>query len=202
MRYLLKRTMAGLLLAACLGIGWVNAADIDADYYQVDDNALLHFQNGQAWMSVQRYDAAIKEFQVGIKLKPSTTMTASLYNNMGMAYLALKSYDRAIISFQQAVELNPNFSLYYENLAKAYKQANSAKQAAQFLANTVKNNPDDLQAWYLLGVLYQQLGQWVKSQQAFESYVNLSPYSDLAMAAQEHMEQLAPYLPPPTQAGP
>lgn len=198
----LKQTMASLLLAGCLGIGWAQAADIDADYYQVDDNALLHFQNAQAWMSVHKYDAAIKEFQVGIKLKPSTTMTASLYNNMGLAYLALKAYDRGIISFQQAVELNPNFSLYYENLAKAYQQANSAKQAAQFLSNTVKNNPDDVQAWYLLGVLYQQLGQWVKSEQAFETYVNLSPYSDLSLAAQEHMEQLAPLLPPPTQAGP
>ena len=198
----LKHAAASFLLAISMGIGCVQAADIDADYYQVDDNAMLHFQNAQTWMSVKDYNAAIKEYQVGIKLKPSTTMTASLYNNMGLAYVALKAYDRGIVSFQQAVELNPNFSLYYENLAKAYKQAQSAPQAAKFLANTVKINPDDVQAWYLLGILYQQLGQWVKSQQAFGMYVQLSPYSDLAMAAQQHMEQLAPHLPPPTQSGP
>lgn len=198
-----KHLMVSLLVGALVGImPALYAADIDADYYQVDDNALLHFQQGQMWMSVRKYDAAVKEFQVGIKLKPSATMTASLYNNMALAYLKLNAHDRAIVSLQQAVELNPNFSLYYENLAKAYQQASSAKQAAQFLANTVKVNPDDVQAWYLLGVLYQQLGQWVKAQQAFEEYVQLSPYSDLAEAAQQHMEQLAPHLPPPSQSGP
>lgn len=158
--------------------------------YQMEDNAIRHFHQGQTWMEVDQYDAAIKEYQIAIRLKPSTTMTAALYNDLGMAYLKAREFSRAIVSFQQAISLNSNFSLYYENLVKAYQAAGALSVATREIAQTTQANPEDTPAWYLLGLLHQTNGNPSSATQAFETYLRLAPYAMLADAAKLNLQRI------------
>lgn len=175
--------MVGLIAMLSLW-GWSWAEDS----YRMDDNAIYHLHQGQKWMEIGQYEAAVFEFQIGIRLKPKTAMTAALYNNLGQAYLKIQDYPKAIISFQEALNLNPNFSLYYENLIEAY-QKHGALEAAQarFLEATQQNH-ENAQAWYLLGLIYKKTGENCLSKAAFETYLRLSPYSELADAAKLYVQ--------------
>ncbi len=160
-------------LILCLFLSDVNA------YQQLDSNAISHYQKGQRWFELGKNEAAIREFQIAIRLKPGTLLSAVLYNNMGKAYLKLKDYPKAIVSFQQAIAVNPNFSLYYQNLAQAYQEAGSVFDVINTLQQTTRVNPEDAQTWYLLGMVYQQTGDKQAADRAFHVFRQLMPYSEL-----------------------
>jgi tetratricopeptide (TPR) repeat protein len=170
-----------ILSAVCLQTA------LASDSYNMEDNAFLHFQQGQQWMEWQEYEAAIREFQIGIRLKPSTGMTAALYNNMGLAYQKIRQFPKAIVSFQKALTMNPNFSLYYENLVKAYQESGATQSAIQNLQQATQQQPDAPSAWYLLGLLYETQGDKHSAQQAFQAYLDIAPNSDLAFAAKSRL---------------
>jgi tetratricopeptide (TPR) repeat protein len=156
----------------------------------MDDNAIYHFHQAQMWMSVKEYEAAILEYQIAIRLKPTTTLSSALYNDLGLAYLKVKEYPKAIVSFQEAIALNPNFSLYYENLVNAYSHSGALLSAAQQLDEATLTNPDNFQAWFILGLLYKAQGDKVAAQSAFQTYLKLAPNSELADAAKINLTGL------------
>ncbi len=176
-----------MALFICLGLAVPRAVAAGTDYYRMDDNAIWHFHQAQKWMEVEEYDAAAREFQIAIRLKPSTLMTASLYNDLGWAYLGLRDYPKAIVSFQQATTLNPNFSLYYENLVKAYQKAGALSTAQEQLSDAVAMNPDDGPAWFLLGLIQQASGDGTAGQSSLRRFVQLNPDSELADAARLYL---------------
>lgn len=173
---------AVLLATLCLGVP-PGALAGNTDYYTIDDNAVYHFRKSQQWMEVEQYDAAIQECQIGIRLKPTSALTAALYNNMGLAYLKIGQFPKAIVSFQQAISLNPSFSLYYEHLVEAYTQSGGLASALNQLNGTTRSNAEDAQAWYLLGLAYKAQGDEASAKAAFETFLTLSPHSELADAA-------------------
>lgn len=184
------KTVVSLFILACL-IGvylGISAHAISTEYYEMDENAIRHFQKAQMWMEVQRYGAAIKELQIAIRLNPDTTFTASLYNNLGLAYLKVGRYPQAVEAFEKAIELNPNFSLYYENLAEAHEKSGTADVTLQQLHQQTSLTPDSPQPWYLLGQLYRASGNETASRQAFQSYIKLAPHSELTKAAQVYLD--------------
>jgi tetratricopeptide (TPR) repeat protein len=149
---IVRSTVISLLLGILLLPAWGKVDGLDT-HYSVDGTAIRHFHEGQNWFERGRYEAAIKELQIAIRLKPNTLMTAALYNNLGLAYLKRGDYPLAVVSFQQAITLNPAFSLYYENLSSAYQQSGSVPKAIRQLQQAIQLNPRDETAWYLLGLL-------------------------------------------------
>lgn len=178
----------GFILLLLIALGPL--AVLAVDQYQMDDNAIYHHHRAQMWMEVEKYGAAIREYQIAIRLKPASTMTAALYNDLGVAYLKTREVPKAIVSFQQAVKLNPNFSVYYDNLAKAYEQGNTMDTTAAQLRQTVEQNQGDPQAWFLLGTLYQKSGDEEAARHAFNMFIKLAPQSELADAARTNLKTL------------
>lgn len=162
----------------------------EGDFYYIDENAIHHFREGQKWMEVGQYDAAVREFQIAIRLKPDTVMTAAIYNNLGLSYMKVQQFPKAIVSFQQAISLNPNFSLYYENLVKAYGKSGAVPAAIRQLEQAVIHNRDDVQAWYLLGLLHHAAGDAEAAERALQTFVKLAPHSELADAAKLNLGML------------
>jgi tetratricopeptide (TPR) repeat protein len=187
-RYCLKLACTLLCLAS---LGWVSfgPAWSQVTHYQMDDNAITHFRRGQMWMSVNQYEAAIRSYQIAIRLKPSSIMTAALYNDLGLAYMKIHDYPKAIVSFQQALTHNPSFSLYYEHLVKAYQTAGSLETAQKQLEQSTTFNPEDTHAWFLLGLVHWQTGNQEASRQAFETYLRLAPQTELADAAKLYVDR-------------
>jgi tetratricopeptide (TPR) repeat protein len=184
-----QNTVVILLSLACLLSLVDNWEPTQASYdYHIDENAIYHFKEGEKWLEVERYETAISEFNIAIQLKPDSTLTATLYNDLGIAYLKTSRNTQAIRAFKQAITINPQFSLYYENLAKAYQACGQARSLIQRLKKDVAKNEEDPPSWFLLGVLYQTIGEKDLARETFETYLKIAPHAPLADAAKQALE--------------
>jgi tetratricopeptide (TPR) repeat protein len=152
--------------------------------YDLKDNAIAHARNGQLLMERQQYEEAIEEFKAAIRLNPYASLAASLYNNLGMAYRLTQNYANAYASFQRAIRIQPPFALYYRNLIDTYSRAEHLPVVKTQLLALTQDNPDNAEAWFLLGLTYQQEGDSSQARPCFERFLKLQPEAELARAAQ------------------
>ena len=74
---------------------------------------------GAAYFQLDRYDEAASAFQRALEIAP----TAATYTNLGTLRFYQGRYHDAVPAFEKAVELGANRSLYWGNLADAYRWA-------------------------------------------------------------------------------
>ena len=98
---------------------------------EVENNAFMHNNKGVTLMQAKKYNSAINEFIIGIKLMPDNPVIHPIYNNLGIAYLEyakiVKNYNSkkfnryanlAENSFFHAINYYPvNFSYYVNDFA-------------------------------------------------------------------------------------
>lgn len=151
--------------------------------YDLRDNAILHANNGQVLMERGQYPAAIEEFKAAIRLNPYTAMAASLYNNLGLAYRQTGQYALAYASFQHASRIQPTSALYLKNLIETYAAAGQLGEVEKTLNTIVAINPENAEAWFMLGLLYKEQGNRQAARTSFMKFIKLEPGSELAHAA-------------------
>jgi eukaryotic-like serine/threonine-protein kinase len=83
------------------------------------DNTIVWRNLGAAYFQVDRYDDAAAAFQRSLEIAPS----AATYTNLGTLRFFQGRYHDAVPAFEKAVELGANRSLYWGNLADAYRWA-------------------------------------------------------------------------------
>lgn len=179
--------MALAILLIGLGLAGLFATPAQADDYNFEDNAIAHARKGELLMGRRRYGEAIEEFKIALRLNPYSSLSATAYNNLGISYLKLRNYPLALTSFQRAIRIQPNFELYYKNLIRTYQEQNSLRAAQERLKNIVAINPEDAEAWYLLGLAHQRMGFVKEARDAFSRFVELQPNSRLVPAAQTYL---------------
>jgi tetratricopeptide (TPR) repeat protein len=125
---------------------------------------------GEYLMAYEAYTKAIGYCPVG-------TATASWYNNLGLNYVAMKQPALAAASFQTAIRLHPMNAVYYENLVRVYSSDDQAKVRLKTLVDYVAYNPPHADAWFLLGLFYNALGEERGMQTAWRQHLSLAPRS-------------------------
>lgn len=155
--------------------------------YDLTDNAIWHAHRGQAYMSQQQYEPAIEHLKASLRLNPYSGMSASIYNNLGIAYRAQKNYPLALASFQHAFRIQPNYEIYYQNLIDTYREAGLLPVVVDALDAAVRYNPQNDEAWFLLGLAYESRGQTEQAVASFERFIHLRPHAGLTHAAQKHV---------------
>lgn len=169
---------------ATFGLGLIlSALNPVCQAYDLKDNAILHARNGQLLMERGQAADAVEEFKAALLLNPYTSLSASLYNNLGLAYRALGNYPYAYVSFQRACRINPTFSMYYQNLIDTYVIAGQITKVERVLSNVVDQNPDNAEAWFMLGLIYKEQGNRSQAKACFERFLKLEPESEMAQAA-------------------
>jgi serine/threonine-protein kinase len=83
------------------------------------DNTIIWRNLGAAYFQLGRYDDAAVAFQRALEIAP----TAATYTNLGTLRFYQGRYHDAVPAFEKAVELGANRSLYWGNLADAYRWA-------------------------------------------------------------------------------
>ena len=83
------------------------------------DNNIIWRNLGAAYFQLGRYDDAAGAFQRALEIVP----TAATYTNLGTLRFYQGRYTDAVPAFEKAVELGANRSLYWGNLADAYRWA-------------------------------------------------------------------------------
>lgn len=151
--------------------------------YDLRDNAIAHAQSGQHLLDIDRPADAVEEFKAALLLNPYAGMAAQIYNNLGLAYRAMGNYTYAYAAFQRACRIQPTFSMAFRNLVDTYAKAGQLPQVAQYFTSRVQENPDNAEAWFMLGYIYKASGNPAGAKNCFEHFLKLQPESEMARAA-------------------
>jgi tetratricopeptide (TPR) repeat protein len=134
-------------------------------------------RRGDALHEEGEYLRAYEAYTKAIGYCPVGTATASWYNNLGLNYVAMKQPALAAASFQTAIRLHPMNAVYYENLVRLYSSDDQAKVRLKALVDYVAYNPPHADAWFLLGLFYNALGDNRGMQTAWRQHLSLAPRS-------------------------
>jgi len=83
-----------------------------------------HFNLGNAYQKLGRFDEAIEEYRLALILKPDSP---GIHYNLGVIYRETGQLDEAIQEFKIALKLYPQFVEARKNLALATKEKESGK---------------------------------------------------------------------------
>lgn len=111
------------------------------------DSPLAHGNLGAVYVRMGQYSAAADHFEKSASLEPN----ARAYTNLGAAYYYLKRYADAVLPYQRAVEIAPKESMWWGNLADAYRwtpaladQATAAyRRAIELVEQEIRLEPQD-----------------------------------------------------------
>ena len=111
-----------------------------------------HYNLGHLYQLQNRFDDAIKQYQLALKLK----LDADAYNNLGLIYRDRKMPDKAMEQYMLAVKLKPDMPEVYYNLGNIYKDRNMPEKAIECYQAAIALRPDYMEAHLNLGgVIYQ-----------------------------------------------
>ena len=115
-----------------------------------------------------RYKQAEESFNQGLKWAPKA---AFLHNNLGFSYLLAGNYSQAETSLRQALELRGKFQRARVNLGLALAKQGQFDEA---LSEFEKALPQ-AQAYYNMGYVHRQAGQWQKAAGCYKLALELDP---------------------------
>ncbi len=150
---------------------------------EVENNAFMHNNKGVTLMSEKKYNSAINEFVIGIRLLPDNPIIHPIYNNLGVANLELakiakKQKSRRYLryanvaenSFIHAINYYPvNFS-YYVNLVEVYDLMGVLdKKALKYQKNNELYSP------IILALIYKKQGKILEAQGIIADFKKKNP---------------------------
>lgn len=112
--------------------------------------ANTHCHQGESFLSDERYDEALAEFQKAIDSEPDH---ARVYFGRGHVYQRTKRYTNAITAFQQAIQLKPNYKEAYHELGTAYFKSGDNSKAEAAAQKALRIDPHYQPALDLLDVI-------------------------------------------------
>ncbi len=118
--------------------------------------ALAHVQRGLAETALRQYEAALKDFNRGVRLSPKN---ARFLFHRGEVLLLLGKYRRAIANFNRVLELEPeNLQALYRR-GVVYLQQGSYKRALADFNTVLEKQPEYWRALADRGEAYRRLGK-------------------------------------------
>jgi len=117
---------------------------------------------GEIYLNVSEYADAEREFSAAITVNPKYEKA---YINRGRLYKMTGCFDAAITDLTMAMEINPGSIKLREELADIYLCMGTDKGEIKDIAGAIKDlflvcliSPENVEAWYRLGVLYLYQG--------------------------------------------
>ena len=129
---------------------------------------------GEAYISEQRYTAALSELYKAEKLNPNDPI---LHNDLGLVYMAKEKYDLAVVHFRKAVQLKPEYSVAKNNLGSAYLVLEEWDKAITVLEDVTNDLLYATPHYPLanLGWAYFNKGDYQNARAYLEEALELSP---------------------------
>jgi predicted Zn-dependent protease len=111
---------------------------------------------GMLYFDGHDYTHAIEVLQRGLELNPNMPSTAAM---LGMSYFQLGKNDKAEPLLERALRANPKDDQVEMVLAHVLINARKLQEATSHLNGFLGRNPNNQEAWYLLGKAYLQLSE-------------------------------------------
>jgi len=159
---------------------WTRTLQVTTDNWNAHDNL------GMVLAGAGRLEEAIREFRVGLKIKPDD---AAAHANLGTALGNAGKTQEAISEFSVSLRLNPNDARVRQNMAVALDIVGNPKDAIHELDEALRIDPDDATIHFDLGLLFRKLGDPANAIRHFESALKLRPNFPDARRALDEMRQ-------------
>ncbi len=167
------------------------AAMSGASNVSVSAETQASFDEGMNLLETEEYEDALKVFEKLLKEGES----AEVYYNIGYIKTAKGEYGEAIEAFRKATQLDRLFAKAYEGMGRAYKALGRTKeaeaclnQAAEIYLSSEKEedaegvlneilevNPDTINVYNTLGVLYRKKGEFQRALKQYEKALKIHP---------------------------
>ncbi len=96
-------------------------------------------------------------------------------NTLGVAYLNRQDTTEALARFREALAIDPSLSVARLNEAVARRDLQQFDEAREILTRLTGAEPDNVRAWYQLGLIDNVVGQPERGVEAFRRAVELDP---------------------------
>lgn len=136
-----------------------NAISADAN------NELAFYGLAQAYFQATKYDSVITTVSQVLKIYPNYENAILL---MGVSQMRKGQLQQAMQSFGNLIAKDTTDNAAYDNLALCYLQQGNVEMGISYLNQSIKVNPDDIQAYYYLGTIYQRRGDMTTAKKYFD----------------------------------
>ncbi|GHT85531.1 hypothetical protein FACS1894137_09920 [Spirochaetia bacterium] len=137
-----------------------------------NQDAVLHYEKGNASYNRGDYDMAIADYTEAIRLDPNY---ANAYYNRGVAYENKKDYDRAIGDYTQAIRINPNYAVAYNNRGGVYVDKKDYDRAIADYTEAIRLDPNYANAYYNRGFAYGNKKDYDRAIADYTEAIRLDP---------------------------
>lgn len=140
-----------------------------------DASSAAHFHLGTAYIWAERYDVAIKESELAVRLNPNNAHACmGLGNRLDLAGRSAEGIAR----MEHSLQLNPrdpNRATYMGFLARAYTRSGDADRALAWARDMVQLRPDHADAHFRLAICLANLDQVEAARAALNECERLRP---------------------------
>lgn len=174
-------TFMALLLIICCNLAitmdrniiWRDGYSLWTDTLRkIPGSSRAHNNLGLIYYEIEWFTAALQEFKVAIKLKP-TNSTA--HNNLGIIYLIQEQYALAIQEFETAIKHNRSYPEAHHNLGSTYVFLGRLDKAILEYQTAIHFRADYAKAHYNLGTVYMKKGRVSEAKMEADKAMQLDP---------------------------
>ncbi|MFL6214748.1 MAG: hypothetical protein ACJ74J_12760 [Blastocatellia bacterium] len=144
-------------------------------------------------------DRAIALCEAGLKLRPSTALTANMYDLLGKAYsyeTPLKNLDRSVYFFQNALKMDPGNAVINYHLGTAYFKQQKFDPALDYLSIAMQLTSEIPDVYKIMAASYQGKGQLEEAIKYYDLYLKRIPNAVDAASISQQVKDLRAQLPP------
>ena len=140
---------------------------------------------GYVQEELEKFDDAIRSFRKALSLRPNDK---DALINLGNCYMSLDKFEESVFTYNQAIELEPTCVMSHYNLASAHHSAAAQqvggdpdlaskhyKLARAEFQKAIDLNPDYADAYFNLGICYQDENLDEQARKMYEKAAALQP---------------------------
>ena len=145
---------------------WFNAIKINSSYFDPIYNL------GDSYLKKKNHDEALKYFIKASELRPKNFI---VHFRIGYLFMQKQNWDKALSYFNKSMDLNNKFPNTFFNMAIILNLLNKKKESIQFFKSYIELQPNNIEAYYSLGICYREIGDIQMAEKTFLKALKMNP---------------------------
>ncbi|MFQ5847444.1 MAG: tetratricopeptide repeat protein [Candidatus Methylomirabilales bacterium] len=149
------------------------AIDVAEEILSVDpENVEAHLLLATAYENIRNGRMAERYYRETLRLQPNR---ADVYLRLGNLYTRARKYAEAVEAYRKAMARDPDLYQARYNLARVLLETDQAEEAIAHLQQVLELRPGFDQASLLLGLTYEQQGEWERAREVYRKSLQEDP---------------------------